>query len=131
MFQHRIFRVTIFLINQILIMNMYNVARSAKVNKNNWAANYQYKLLYLLTYVHIHTNIRDIHEFGMKIKWEPGYMTLIPFLARRSGVLALWVEFFILPSFNLKSFLSSCHKIPSSISYCCSLGIKSGICLKF
>ena len=35
---------------------MYNVARSVKVNKNNWAANYQYKLLYLLIYVHIHTN---------------------------------------------------------------------------
>ena len=68
MFQHRIFRVTIFLINQILIINMYNVAKSSKVNKNNWAANYQYKLLYLSTYVHIHTNIRDIHGFGMKIK---------------------------------------------------------------
>ena len=47
---------------------MYNVAKSSKVNKNNWAANYQYKLLYLSTYVHIHTNIRDIHGFGMKIK---------------------------------------------------------------
>ena len=46
---------------------MYNVARSAKVNKNNWAANL-YKLLYLSIYVHIHTNIRDIHGFGMKIK---------------------------------------------------------------
>ena len=32
---------------------------------------------------------------------------------------------------HLKSSLLSCHKIPSSISHCCSLGVKSGICLKF
>lgn len=67
---------------------MYNVARSVKVNKNNWAANYQYKLLYLLIYVHIQTH-QIFMGFGMKIKWVHGYMTLIPFLAHRSGVLAL------------------------------------------
>ena len=38
----------------MIIINIYNVSRSAKVNENNWAANY--KLLYLVIYVHTHTH---------------------------------------------------------------------------
>lgn len=78
---------------------MYNVARSVKVNKNNWAANYQYKLLYLLIYVHIHTNIRyswvwhedqvrtwihDLNTFPSTQKWSFSPMSGIfhPFLCQ-------------------------------------------------